>query len=190
MYVLKKPQRVSMRKFVCFVEQVKAYIVQLPCFYNSPSANTTTTLTNILLTKADLTSHILQMCPFQWQDQYNLYRRGMTPLDMCLLITSFEAIAIEHVCTQEKASAYSKKISNNGEKSNKQPGTDSTARVPTKKLAPRSIGTYARGMGVHILHTIQEIVVSMTRAERRKPISVLPRKAERNPIPHGNILCS
>jgi hypothetical protein len=59
-----------------------------------------------------------------------------------------------------------------------------------RKLAPRSIVTYARSMGVRILQTIQETVLSMTRTERRKLISAPPRKAERNPILQGKILHS
>jgi hypothetical protein len=128
--VLKKPQVVSMRQFVHHAEQLNAYIIQLPCFYNSPSANAMTTQANILFTKADLASHVLQMCPLEWQDQYNRHKRGMTPLYMCSLLTSLEAI--ERICMQEKANAQSKKVSNKGKKSNKQPGTESIARVLKK----------------------------------------------------------
>jgi hypothetical protein len=35
--VLKKPQRVGIRQFVQPVEQPNAYVVQLPCWYYSPS---------------------------------------------------------------------------------------------------------------------------------------------------------
>jgi hypothetical protein len=62
---------------------------------------------NDLFTEADLASHILWMCLHQWQDQYNLHKKGMTPMDMHLLLTSLEAI--EHVCTQEKANTSSGK---------------------------------------------------------------------------------
>jgi hypothetical protein len=37
--ILKKPQRVNVRQFVCRVEQLNAYIAQIPCFYYSPNAN-------------------------------------------------------------------------------------------------------------------------------------------------------
>jgi hypothetical protein len=128
--MLKKPQPVSVRQFVHRVEQLSAYIAQLPCFYNSPSANAMIIPANVWFTKAELGSHILRMCPLQWQDQYNLHKRGMTPFNMHSLLTSLEAI--EHICTQEKASAQSKKASNKGKKSNKQPDTEPTARVPKK----------------------------------------------------------
>jgi hypothetical protein len=36
--VLKKPQRVNVRQFVRQVEQLNAYIAQMPCFYYSPHA--------------------------------------------------------------------------------------------------------------------------------------------------------
>jgi hypothetical protein len=59
--VLKKPQHVNMHQFVCHVEQLNAYIPQMPCFYNSPSFNATAKLENIPFTKAELGSHILRM---------------------------------------------------------------------------------------------------------------------------------
>jgi hypothetical protein len=40
--ILKKPQHVNMRQFICRVEQLNAYISQMPCFYYSPNANPST----------------------------------------------------------------------------------------------------------------------------------------------------
>jgi hypothetical protein len=37
--VLRKPQRINVRQFVRHVEQLNAYIAQMPCFYYSPNAN-------------------------------------------------------------------------------------------------------------------------------------------------------
>jgi hypothetical protein len=62
---------------------------------------------NVPFSEADLASHVLQMCPHQWQDQYNLQEKGITPMDMHSLQASIEAI--EHVCTHEKAHAPSGK---------------------------------------------------------------------------------
>ncbi len=50
---------------------------------------------NVPFTKADLTSHVLRMCLHQWQDQYNLHEKGMTPVDMHSLQASLKSI--EHV---------------------------------------------------------------------------------------------
>jgi hypothetical protein len=98
--VLKKPQRIPVRQFVRRVEQLNAYIAQMPCFYYSPQANASTKPENVPFPEAELGAHILHMCPIQWQDQYNLNKKGMTPLNMCALLTSLEAI--ECVCTHEK----------------------------------------------------------------------------------------
>jgi hypothetical protein len=95
--VLKKPQRVGIRQFVQCVEQLNAYIVELPCWYYSPSYNAGMTPTNVLFTEADLASHVLWLCLHQWQDQYNLQEKGMTPMDRCFLQASLEII--EHLCT-------------------------------------------------------------------------------------------
>ncbi len=70
--VLKKPQCISVRQFVRRVELLNAYIAQMPCFYYSPNANASTKPENVPFTKAEQGSHVLRMCPIQWQDQYNM----------------------------------------------------------------------------------------------------------------------
>jgi hypothetical protein len=80
--VLKKCQRVNVHQFVLCVEQLNAYIARMPCFYYSPNSNAGTKLENVLFTKAELGSHMLRMCPIQWQDQYNMNKLGMMPKDM------------------------------------------------------------------------------------------------------------
>ncbi len=132
--VLKKPQRINICQFVHHVEQLNAYIAQMPCFYNSPNANASTKPENVPFTEAKLGAHVLHMCPIQWQDQYNMNEKGMMLMDMRLLLTSLEAI--ERVCTYEKGKLdshkKSEKSSNKGEKGKKCPGTNFPARVPKK----------------------------------------------------------
>jgi hypothetical protein len=129
--VLKKPQRVNMPQFIRRVEQLNAYIAQMPCFYYSPNANAGTKPENIPFTKAELGAHVLRMCPLQWQDQYNMNEKGMTLMDMRLLLTSLEAI--ERVCTYKKGKLESsEKSSHKSEKGKKHPGTKATVRVPKK----------------------------------------------------------
>jgi hypothetical protein len=70
--VLKKPQRVNVRQFVWWVEQLNAYITQMPCFYYSPHANASTKPENVPSTEAELGAHVLRMCPLPWQDQCNM----------------------------------------------------------------------------------------------------------------------
>jgi hypothetical protein len=90
--VLKKPQRVNVHKFVRRVEQLNAYIAQMPCFFYSPNANASPKPENVPFNKAELGAHVLHMCPIQWQDQYNLNKKGMTPMDKRSLLISLEAI--------------------------------------------------------------------------------------------------
>ncbi len=86
--------------------------------------------------EAELGAHVLCMCPlqWQWQDQYNMNKKGMMPMDMRLLLTLLEAI--ERICTYEKGKLdtfeKSNKSSNKGEKGKKCPGTNSTVRIPMK----------------------------------------------------------
>jgi hypothetical protein len=84
--VLVKPQGINVCQFVRHVEQLNAYIAQMPCFYYSPHANVSTKPENILFMEAELGANVLHMCPLMWQDRYNLNKKGMTPMDMRLLL--------------------------------------------------------------------------------------------------------
>jgi hypothetical protein len=132
--VFKKPQRVNVRQFVHCVEQLNAYITQMPCFYYSPHTNASTKPENVPFTEAELGVHVLHMCPLPWQDQYNMTEKCMMPMDKRSLLTSLEAI--ERICTHKKDKSdnfeKSNKSSNKGKKGKKCPGTDSTVRVPKK----------------------------------------------------------
>ncbi len=107
--VLKKPQHVNVHQFVRRVEQLNAYITQMPCFYYSPNVNASTKPKSVPFTEAELGSHVLHICPLQWQDQYNMNKKGMMPMDMRSLLTLLEVIKC--VCT------YKKGISESSEKS-------------------------------------------------------------------------
>ncbi len=121
--VLKKPQRINIHQFVCRVEQLNAYIAWMPCFYYSPNANASTKPENVPFTEVELGVHVLCMCPLQWQDQYNMNKKGMTPMDTRLLLTSLEAI--RWVCTYKKGKIESsKKSSHKSKKGKKHPGTN------------------------------------------------------------------
>jgi hypothetical protein len=48
--VLKEPQRINVSQFVRQVEQLNAYIAQMPCFYYSPNANASTKPENVPFT--------------------------------------------------------------------------------------------------------------------------------------------
>ncbi len=64
----------------------------MPCFYYSPNANASTKPENVPFMEAELGAHVLRMCPIQWQDQYNMNKKGMTPMDMRSLLTLLKAI--------------------------------------------------------------------------------------------------
>ncbi len=57
--VLKKLQHVSICQFVQRVEQLNFYILQLPCWYYSPSVKANTIPMNVPFSEADLASHVL-----------------------------------------------------------------------------------------------------------------------------------
>jgi hypothetical protein len=153
--VLKKPQRVSIRQFVQRVEQLNAYVTQLPCWYYSPSYNPSMTPANVSFTKADLASHVLRMCPHQWQDQYNPQERGMTPMDMHSLQASLEAI--KRVCAHEKAHAPSgEKASHKNEAGAKRPSNGAMKQVPKKVCFEKSCKLCKKYGGTHTMHATKD----------------------------------
>jgi hypothetical protein len=153
--VLKKPQRVNVRRFVRLVEQLNAYIAQMPCFYYSPNTNASTKPENVPFTEAELGSHVLCMCPIQWQEQYNMNKKGMTPMDMCLLLTLLEAI--ERICTYKKGKLESsKKSSNKGKKGKKRPGTNSTAKVPKRVRFEKNCNLCKKHGGAYTMHNTHD----------------------------------
>jgi hypothetical protein len=149
--VLKKPQRVGIHQFIQRVEQLNAYIAQLPCWYYSPSYNAGMMLANVPFSEADLASHVLWMCPHQWQDQYNLKEKGMTPMDMYSLQASLKAI--EHVCILENSHAPSgKKASHKNEAGAKQPSTGATKQATKKVHFEKSCKLCKKFGGAHTTH--------------------------------------
>ncbi len=140
-----------MNQFVRRVEQLNAYITQMLCFYYSPNTNATTKPKNVPFTEAELGSHVLHMCPIQWQDQYKMNKKGMTPMDMRLILNSLEAIKC--VCTYKKGkSESSEKSSNKGEKGKKLPGTNATARIPKKVCFEKHCNLCKKHGGAHTTH--------------------------------------
>ena len=89
---------------------------------------------NVSFPEADLASHVLQMCPYTWQVQYNLHEKGGAPTNMRSLLQSLKAI--ERVCGQEGSNksnpSCDEKPSHSEKKGTKQPGTDHSPRVPKK----------------------------------------------------------
>jgi hypothetical protein len=153
--VLKKPRRVGIRRFVQRVEQLNAYIAQLPCWYYSPSYNPGMMPVNVPFTKADLVSHVLRMCPHQWQDQYNLQEKGMTPMDMHSLQASLEAI--ERVCTPEKAHAPSReKASQKNEAGAKRPRNGATKQAHKKVRFEKTCELCKKHGGTHTTHATKD----------------------------------
>jgi hypothetical protein len=126
----------------------------MPCFYYSPNANASTKPENIPFIEVEVGAYVLRMCPIQWQDQYNMNEKGMTPMDMRLLLTLLEAI--ERICTYEKgrSDSYEKseKSSTKGEKGKKCPGTNSTARVPKKVRFEKHCNLCKKHGGAHTTH--------------------------------------
>jgi hypothetical protein len=127
----------------------------MPCFFYSPNANASTKPEKFPFTEAELGSHVLRMCPIQWQFQYNLNKKGMTPMYMRLLLTSLEAI--ERICTYKKANPESsKKASHKGEKGKKRPGTKSTARVPKKVCLEKHCNLCKKHGGAYTTHNTRD----------------------------------
>ncbi len=127
----------------------------MPCFYYSPNANASTKPKNVPFMEAELGSHVLCMCPLQGQDQYNMNKKGMTLMDMRLLLTLLEAI--EWICTYKKGkSESSKKSSHKSEKGKKCPGSKATVRVPKKVCLDKYCGLCKKHGGAYTTHNTHD----------------------------------
>jgi hypothetical protein len=110
---------------------------------------------NIPFTEAEVGSHVLRMCSLQWQDQYNMNKNGMMPMDMHLLLTLLETI--KGVCTYEKGKSEScEKSSHKSEKGKKPPGTDSTVQVPKKVCFEKHCNLCKKHGGVYTRHNTRD----------------------------------
>ncbi len=154
--MLKTPQKVGVCQFVQRVEQLNAYIAQLPCWYYSPSYNAGMMPANVPFSEADLASHVLQMCPRQWQGQYNM--------DMRSLQAFLEAI--ECVCTLKKAHAQiGKKASHKNKAGDKRPSTGATNQAPKEVHFERFCKLCKKHGGTHTTHATK-IAAGMRKTER------------------------
>ncbi len=95
------------------------------------------------------------MCPHQWQDQYNLQEKGMTPMDMRSLQASLKAI--ERVCTHKKALApSSEKASYKNEAGSKRPSNGATRQVPKKVHFEKSCELCKKYGVAHTTHATKD----------------------------------
>ena len=98
------------------------------------------------------------MCPYTWQDQFNLHKKGGTPVDMRSLLLSLEAI--ERVCGQERSdkpnASCNEKASHSEKKGTKQPGTDHTPRVPRKARTEKHCNLCKKHWGMYTTHNTRD----------------------------------
>jgi hypothetical protein len=172
-------------QFVRSVEQLNAYIAQMPCFYYSPNANASTKPMNVLFTEAELGAHVLRMCPLQWQDQYNMNKKGMAPMDMRLLLTSLEAI--KRLCTYKKGKLESsQKSSHKSKKGKKRPGTKATVRVPKKVCFEKHCNLCKKHGGPYTTHNTCDCCrFEKDRKEKSNFCTTKKRGKKGNPINHN-----
>jgi hypothetical protein len=110
---------------------------------------------NVPFTEADLASQVLWMCLHQWQDQYNLQEKDMTPMDMHSLQAPLKAI--EHMCTPEKAHAQSgKKVSQKSKAGTKRPSTGATKQIYKKVRFMKFCELSKKHGGAHTTHTTKD----------------------------------
>jgi hypothetical protein len=112
---------------------------------------------NVPFAEADLANHVLRMCPYAWQDQYNLHEKGGTSVDMLLLLQSLEAI--KRVCGQERSKksnpSHDKKPSHSEKKGTKRPGTESP-RVPKKVCTKKHCNLCKKHGGAYTTHNTRD----------------------------------
>jgi hypothetical protein len=180
--VLKKPQHVNVCQFVCQVEQLNAYIAQMPCFYYSPNANASTKPENYPFLEAELGAHVLRMCPLAWQDKYNLDQKGMMPLDMRIFSLCWKLVNA-YVPMRRASQMRNPRSLPSMERKGKNGQVLILRSAFPRKSNLKRIATCVRNMGVHIPLTQLVNVVSMRKMELKNLVSVPLRKAVRKTIP-------
>ena len=113
---------------------------------------------NVPFAKADLSSHVLRMFLYTWQQQLNLNKKGGTPMDMCLLVLSLEAI--EHICSQERSkrsnASRDGKALRRKKKGTQQHGTEATAIVPKKAHAKKHCNLCKKHGAAYTTHNTRD----------------------------------
>ena len=98
------------------------------------------------------------MCPYTWQDQYNLHKKGGTPVGMHSLLLSL--VAIERVCGKKRSNklnaSLNKKALHSNKKGAKRPGTEATARVPKKARAEKHCNLCKKHGGAYMMHNTRD----------------------------------
>jgi hypothetical protein len=98
---------------------------------------------------------VLRMCPIQWQDQYNMNEKGMTPMGMHSLLTLLEAIERIHTYKKGKLES-SKKSSKKDKKGKKRPGTNSMAKAPKKVCFEKHCNLCKKHGGAYTMHNTRD----------------------------------
>ncbi len=182
--VLKKPQHVNVHQCLRQGEQLNAYIAKMPCFFYSLNANASTKLENIPFTEAKLGAHVLHMCPLQWQDQYNMNKKGMTPMDMRLLLTSLKAI--KRVCTYKKGKLESSnKSSHKSKKGKKCPGTKATVRIPKKACFKKHGDLCKKHGGTYTMHNTRDCRRIEKDGKEKSDFHATKKDGKKNPMNHN-----
>jgi hypothetical protein len=121
------------------------------------------------------------MCPLTWKDLFNLHKKGMTPVDICLLLMSLEAV--EHVCALEKSNTPSnKKASNKSKKRNKRPSTEAMARVLKKVCFEKYCNLCKKHGGAYTTHNTKDCCMyEKDRSEKANFCAT--KKSEKKPNP-------
>jgi len=97
------------------------------------------------------------MCPYTWQDQYNLHEKGGAPTNIRSLLQSLEAI--KRVCGQERSSksnpSRDKKASHSEKKGTKRPDTENP-RVPKKVRTEKHCNLSKKHGGAYTMHNTRD----------------------------------
>ena len=153
--VLKKPQRVMVRYFFQHVAQLNNYLAHLPCIYDSLQVSTTTE-TVIPFSEGTLETHLLQMCPLSWQDQYSLVMKAV-PKNHSELLTILKNIKECKKQVSQKAAKEQSGRANgkNNKKAAKQKGMQSPNNcIPKKACRKKHWALCKQHGGAHMTHNI------------------------------------
>jgi hypothetical protein len=155
--VLKMPHRVGICQFGQCIEQLNVYVTQLPCWYHSLSYNPSMTPANVPFSKADLASHVLRMCPHQWQDQYNLKEKGPWT---CVIFRLLSKLLSAYVPLRKPTRHLARKVLTRTRQEPSGPVMVPQSRLARKSVL-RSLASCATNIGACTLCMLSKIATSM-----------------------------
>jgi hypothetical protein len=186
---IKKPQQVTVRKFVSRMGILNDYLAYLPTVFDSSIAIAGTKKMNVPFNKADLARIVLNSVPSSWVNQYNM-THSMLPKNPRALLNDLEAI--EQVMDEKQDATLKAKAKEATAASAPKEVPRSILRLENpvncesqRRLGPASFANTARQRVGPTSLTIPRNAIGTTEMGIPFPLSKVSLQMQRSPLKKG-----